>query len=99
MPDPLLSRREALAALVSTAALPLIAACGGKGSTTRPTTRDAGALMLLDQVADDLLRLSPETATSLGIDTGPRAALRSQLADRSADGQKRVAGQVRADLE
>jgi uncharacterized protein (DUF885 family) len=94
-----LSRREALAALVSTAALPLIGACGGNRSTTRPTTREAGALALLDQVADDLLRLSPETATSLGIDTGPRAGLRSQLADRSAGGQERVARQVRADLE
>jgi uncharacterized protein (DUF885 family) len=50
-------------------------------------------------VADDLLRLLPESATSLGIDTGTRTALRSQLADRSAAGQQRVAAQLRADLE
>jgi uncharacterized protein (DUF885 family) len=61
-------------------------------------TTDAQALALLDQVAEDLLRLSPETATALGIDTGARGALRSQLADRSADGVQRLATQVRESL-
>ena len=41
----------------------------------------------------------PETATSLGIDTGTRAELRSQLMDRSAEGQQRIASQLRRDLE
>ena len=99
MSSPLLSRREAIAALASTAALPLIAACAGHRSPARPATNEADALALLDRVAENLLRLSPESATSLGIDTGARAALRSQLADRSADGRQRVAKQVRADLE
>jgi uncharacterized protein (DUF885 family) len=54
---------------------------------------------MLDQIADDLLRLFPETATSLGIDTGSRAGLRSQLADRSAEGLTRMANQVRTALE
>jgi uncharacterized protein (DUF885 family) len=99
MSDPLLSRREAIAALASAAALPLIAACGGDRAPARHATDDADALALLDRLANNLLRLSPESATSLGIDTGARAALRSQLADRSADGQQRVAQQVRADLE
>src|SRR5262249_51243510 len=49
--------------------------------------------------AENLLRLMPESATSLGIDTGTRAALRSQLADRSEEGQQRIANQLRADLE
>ena len=48
-----------------------------------PTT-DAEASALLDSIAENLLRLSPEGATSLGIDKGERAALRSQLGDRSA---------------
>ena len=60
---------------------------------------DAQALALLDQVADAQLRLFPEGATSLGIDTGARAALRSQLTDRSTEGCERVAKQIRADLE
>ena len=71
-----------------------------RGSPPAPReSNDTGALALLDSVADSLLRLSPEAATSLGIDTGPRAALRSQLADRSEEGKQRLASQVRADLE
>src|SRR3954469_16967865 len=66
---------------------------------SRPATKKEDALALLDEIADSLLRLSPETATSLGIDTGARAALRSQLSDRSAGGQQRVARQIRTDLE
>ena len=62
-------------------------------------TTEADALALLDQIADNLLRLTPEGATSLGIDTGARAALRSQLTDRSAQGQQQIASQVRSDLE
>jgi uncharacterized protein (DUF885 family) len=97
--NPLVSRREAIAALASTVLLPLISGCAGNRAPTRPATNDADALALLDRVADNLLRLSPESATSLGIDTGARAALRSQLGDRSAEGQRRVAMLVRADLE
>ena len=60
---------------------------------------EADALALVDRIAANLLRLAPESATSLGIDTGDRAALRSQLTDRSAEGQRRIASQVREDLE
>jgi uncharacterized protein (DUF885 family) len=63
-----------------------------------PTTTEANALALLDQVADSLLRLAPEGATSLGVDVGARAALRSQLTDRSAQGQQQIADLLRADL-
>jgi uncharacterized protein (DUF885 family) len=96
----MLSRREALAALASAAALPLVIGCDGKEtSVPPPLSTDADALALLDGVADNLLKLQPEGATSLGIDTGARAALRSQLGDRSAEGQQRLAKQVRVDLE
>lgn len=97
-PD-LLSRRDAIRALASAAALPLVSACAHDRAPAPPATHEAGALALLDGCADNLIRLLPESATSLGIDTGARAALRSQLADRSAEGQQRVARQVRADLE
>ena len=60
---------------------------------------EAEASALLDQIGDNYLRFAPESATSLGVDTGPRAALRSQLTDRSAEGQQRIARQVRQDLE
>ena len=99
----MMTRRDAIAALASTAALPVMASCGGGGapaaSTGPATPGDADALKLLDEVADNLVKLGPEGATSLGIDTGARAALRSQLTDRSAAGQQRIAAQVRADLD
>ena len=44
-----------------------------------PPATDAEASALLDSIGENLLRLSPESATSLGVDTGERAALRSQL--------------------
>jgi uncharacterized protein (DUF885 family) len=96
---PLPSRREALAALASTAALPLVSACARDQAPAPTAASEADALALLDECADHLLRLFPESATSLGLDTGARAALRSQLADRSAAGQQRVIAQLRADLE
>jgi uncharacterized protein (DUF885 family) len=93
------SRREVLAALGSAAALPLMSGCARDRASTPPASNDGDALKLLDSVADNLLRLVPESATSLGIDTGSRAALRSQLADRSDEGKRRLAKQVRQDLD
>lgn len=54
---------------------------------------------MLNEFAENLLQLFPEAATSMGIDVGERAALRSRLSDRSAAGQERIAAQLRADLE
>ena len=103
-----LSRRQAVAALSASAALPLISACskavGAPAPIAPPPTAappvnaTAQASALLDSIAENLLRLSPEGATSLGIDKGAHAALRSQLSDRSAAGQQRVANTIRADL-
>ena len=102
MINPSLSRRDLLAALVSTVTMPIGSACAHL-RTSSPSTAgapgDAQALALLDQVADAQLRLFPEGATSLGIDTGARAALRSRLSDLSAEGSHRIAKQVRADLQ
>jgi len=92
------SRREALGALsagVATVALPgsVVAQVGG------PTVSgEAGVKALLDSIGENLLALSPEGATTLGLDTGARAALRSRLADRSQAGQDRLAAVLRADL-
>ena len=95
-----INRREAIAALASTAALPLLSACSREpASTPSPNPTEADALALLEEVANHFLLLSPESATSLGIDTGVRSSLRSQLGDRSAQGQQRVAGQLRSDLQ
>lgn len=90
------SRRLFLAALASTAALS--SGCGGSPEST-PAASDADALALLDEFAENLLQLFPESATSLGIDVDARASLRSRLSDRSAAGQQRIAAQLRTDLE
>jgi uncharacterized protein (DUF885 family) len=94
-----MNRRTAIATLASTMTLPLMSRCSREPAAPQPGASEADALALLDQLADNLLRLAPESATSLGIDTGARAPLRSQLADRSAQGQRQIASQLGADLE
>jgi uncharacterized protein (DUF885 family) len=98
----MITRRHAVAGLGAT----LLAGCAGvpvvapmSPATVPPVPNgDAAATAVLDSVAENLLRLSPERASIMGIDVGPRAALKSQLADRSAAGQERIAGMLRADL-
>jgi uncharacterized protein (DUF885 family) len=107
MPVKAMNRREALAALASTAVLPLLPACrrpsadasGASAAASPGTNAEGTAATMLDQIGDNFLQLFPESATSLGIDTGARARLRSRLTDRSADGQRKIADQVRQDLD
>ncbi len=102
MSDFLLTRREAIAALAYSTSFPLMSACTRKPigpPTAASTNTEADARAWLDNIGNSLLRLVPETATSLGVDTGTRAELRSQLMDRSAEGQQRIASQLRRDLE
>jgi uncharacterized protein (DUF885 family) len=88
-----LSRRNALAGLGAATVLPILPA----PALSAPASEgQAGAL--LDSFADDLLRQYPESATSLGVDTGRRSALRSRLSDRSASGQARIAAMLKVDL-
>jgi len=89
------TRREAVLALTASAAtLPLVscrrAGSGGAG--------DSDATKLLDSIGDNLLQLSPGSATSLGLDTGARAGMRSRLEDRSPAGQQRLSGLLKKDL-
>lgn len=95
MPQFELSRRETISALAASAVLPLFA--NATPTWARPVS-DAQASALLNSVAENLLRLYPTNATSLGLDVGPRAALRWQLSDRSAAGQRKLAATIRADL-
>jgi uncharacterized protein (DUF885 family) len=89
------TRRETLSALAATAATPLL---------TKATpifaapASEAQVNALLSSMAENLLRLQPAQATSLGIDKGPRASYRYRLEDRSAAGQARVAATLKADL-
>ena len=92
-----LSRRELLAGTGAATGAVLLSGCATTAPLRGPAT-EAQAGALLDSIAENLLWHSPESATSLGIDKGARAALRSRLADRSAAGQAKLAATLRADL-
>ena len=97
MNDLSFSRRQALGALsagVAAVALPGYA----RAIATQGASSEAEVTALLDSIGQNLLALSPDGATSLGIDTGANAHLRSKLADRSQTGQDRIAATLRADL-
>ncbi|WP_338240626.1 DUF885 domain-containing protein [Aurantiacibacter hainanensis] len=89
------SRRSFLGALGASTALTVLPGCV---TTPASGSGQAAAQELLDDVAWNLLRHEPTRATSLGVDTGVHAALRSQLADASPEGQDAYAATLRADL-
>ena len=85
------TRRHVLAASAGTlawGALPAAARTATKSAVPTPTR------VTLDAMADEILRLTPEQATSLGVDTGARAALRGKVSDGSAAGDARFAAEV-----
>jgi uncharacterized protein (DUF885 family) len=89
------TRRETIAALAASAAAPLLAKA--TPAFAAPAS-EAQANALLDSIGQNLLVHNPEQATSLGIDTGARAPMRSQLSDRSGAGQSALAATLSADL-
>ena len=98
MNDLSFSRRKVLGALsasVATIALPGTAGALAQGNVA---SSEAEVRALLDSYAENLLRLYPESATSLGVDEKQRAVLRARLRDRSEEGQRRIADTVRTDL-
>lgn len=60
---------------------------------------DGAAEKLVAEIAEELMIDYPESATSLGIDNGKRAALKSKLCDRSAAGQQAIAQRVTQRLQ
>ncbi|HEY2357857.1 MAG TPA: DUF885 domain-containing protein, partial [Phenylobacterium sp.] len=75
--------------LVTAAAAGLIAAkrqgeaSGGAGPKVAASPGDAAINRYFDGVAEHILATGPEQATSLGLDTGARVALKSQVSDAS----------------
>lgn len=86
----MIDRRQLLASTLAAgaAASPLVAfAADGEG------VADPRLAKLLDGFVDEMLAESPQTATGIGKDKGPRAALRLRLDDLSAGGRARqIAG-------
>ncbi|SMQ61161.1 Uncharacterized conserved protein, DUF885 familyt [Altererythrobacter xiamenensis] len=93
------TRRQALAGLGGVSALALLPGCAqqaGLGAAAPVTlTPDE----MLDQIAWALLEHEPERATSLGVDTGEHADLRSRLTDKTPEGVAAYAASLRWGLE
>jgi len=105
MPASTPTRRDLLKFAVSGAvAAALPAALPSAALAARPAQRkpamDAAAdprfKALLDAFADEILMLAPTTASSVGLDSGKHAALKSQLEQVSAEEDARWTAQVRS---
>ncbi|HEY0682633.1 MAG TPA: DUF885 family protein [Steroidobacter sp.] len=91
------SRRDFIVgtgAALAVANLPALAQTSGKAAGADKATET-----LLAELAEELMVDYPESATGLGIDTGARAALKSKLTDRSADGQRAIAQRIAKRLQ
>jgi uncharacterized protein (DUF885 family) len=84
------SRRAFVAGLAATAAAPEVALAATKAKRVVRAPADA----LLATFADELLELSPTTATGLGLDTGKHAGLRAKLNDGGPAGRAATKAQV-----
>jgi uncharacterized protein (DUF885 family) len=72
--------------LLATAAATGALALGGC-STMAPRSRAGGARALYDRIFEAMLQVSPELATSLGLDTGDKAHLRGRLSESGPAGK------------
>ncbi len=79
-----MDRRLFLAGSAGTAAL---FAAGPGTALAQVGSGDAALVQLMDRIFYEGLLLSPESATSLGLDKGSRAPLRSRLSDRGEGGR------------
>ncbi|WP_170005366.1 DUF885 domain-containing protein [Pseudopontixanthobacter vadosimaris] len=104
---PALTRRQTLAGMAAGVSMTALSACtnglaqaGGLRAdpVDGPAVGPADGNALLDEIAYNLLAHEPERATSLGVDIGPYARLRSMLEDQSPDGQRAYAATLRRDL-
>ena len=93
----MIDRREMLILTLSTVVATALPGASGATGGTEPLPSQRFAA-LLGNFAEEILRLSPATATSLGLDHGDRQALKAQLDDASPAGDARWAAQVKSML-
>lgn len=86
---------QSIGAAALASSIPVAARAAG-GATTG--SGDAALRTLLDRIFNDRLTESPEGATSLGLDTGKNAALKSQLSGRSAADEARDLARAKREL-
>lgn len=93
-----LSRRHLLQSVSAMGALSL-AGCSETSITPTPKSsagsNNQAAQKVLDLAKKFMLNAYPETASSMGIDKGNYADLRSKLTDRTPEGQAKIAKQTR----
>lgn len=101
-----LSRRQLLSSLGLLAASTVVPGCKPPPSqspqptkATPPAADSPDVAQLIAQWGTNLLYAHPETATSLGLDTGEHSRLRSTLADRSPAGRAQLVDFLRRDLK
>lgn len=93
------SRRDLLKFVLAGAAvsaLPPAAFAAAKAALKAGTPADASFNALMADFGDEILRLEPTTATSLGLDNGARAGLKSQLGEVSHAYDARWEAQVKS---
>ncbi len=89
------SRRDLLLAALSATAVSAVPGLSLAASAAA-TPADTAFSKLLDDIADEVLNLSPTSATGLGLDKGARAALKSRLEDESPAGDAAWAEEVKS---
>ena len=75
-----------------------LAVAAGSEGVVAQNTASTRLTALFDTLVQEQLRRSPEGATSLGLDTGANADLRSQLSDQSPAGLAAAKAATKADL-
>lgn len=86
----MLNRRALLATAAAAGAAAALPKFAGAQTPAAAATGDARLSAVMQGAFDDFLSLSPEFVTSLGLDTGARAAAKSQLSDNSVAGDMRA---------
>ena len=80
--------------LLSTVAAAVASALGQRASAGPPSGEVAKVHAIFDAIFERTLVASPQGATTLGLDTGRNAALRSRLDDRSMAGRMAALGPI-----
>jgi len=99
-----MTRRKLMTTSAAIAASTAFAACDKQApkehvTVPLPEPKNAAFNGLMDDVVDFMLTAYPESATSMGLDTGDRKGLKYKLTDRSQAGQDKIEGDVRALLK
>ncbi len=94
-----IDRREMLALTLSAAIAASAGAASASGAAAKPGNAPNKRLaMMLGVFAEQILRLKPQAATSLGLDSGVRRALKSRLNEVSSANDQRWLRQARSML-